>query len=92
MMQVIEFVKKHVGTYTPLLAGNSVYMDFLFLKVTILGSFTIDMWIPAFFQYVVSLNLYKEGATFFRKNTYHGYQLIFCLIANLLSSLPLMRI
>ncbi|OWM73573.1 hypothetical protein CDL15_Pgr026672 [Punica granatum] len=30
--QVIEFVKKHVGTYTPLLAGNSVYMDFLFLK------------------------------------------------------------
>ncbi|XP_065861511.1 oligoribonuclease isoform X1 [Euphorbia lathyris] len=30
--QVIEFVKRHVGTYTPLLAGNSVYMDFLFLK------------------------------------------------------------
>ncbi|CAH2041096.1 unnamed protein product, partial [Thlaspi arvense] len=30
--QVIEFVKRHVGTYTPLLAGNSVYMDFIFLK------------------------------------------------------------
>ncbi|KAK4764373.1 hypothetical protein SAY87_013811 [Trapa incisa] len=31
-MQVIEFVKKHVGTCTPLLAGNSVYTDFIFLK------------------------------------------------------------
>ncbi|MBA0679021.1 hypothetical protein Goari_010819 [Gossypium aridum] len=30
--QVIEFVKRHVGTYTPHLAGNSVYMDFIFLK------------------------------------------------------------
>ncbi|KAK6936918.1 Exonuclease, RNase T/DNA polymerase III [Dillenia turbinata] len=30
--QVVEFVKRHVGTYTPLLAGNSVYMDFMFLK------------------------------------------------------------
>ncbi|CAA3022328.1 oligoribonuclease-like [Olea europaea subsp. europaea] len=30
--QVLEFVKRHVGTYTPLLAGNSVYVDFLFLK------------------------------------------------------------
>ncbi|XP_076933497.1 oligoribonuclease-like [Bidens hawaiensis] len=30
--QVIEFVKKHVGTYTPMLAGNSVYVDFMFLK------------------------------------------------------------
>ncbi|XP_050220104.1 oligoribonuclease isoform X2 [Mercurialis annua] len=30
--QVIEFVKRHVGTHTPLLAGNSVYVDFLFLK------------------------------------------------------------
>ncbi|GKV08274.1 hypothetical protein SLEP1_g19931 [Rubroshorea leprosula] len=30
--QVIDFVKKHVGTYTPLLAGNSVYNDFIFLK------------------------------------------------------------
>ncbi|XP_034689084.1 oligoribonuclease [Vitis riparia] len=30
--QVIEFVKRNVGTYTPLLAGNSVYVDFLFLK------------------------------------------------------------
>ncbi|KAL5729369.1 hypothetical protein ACHQM5_002337 [Ranunculus cassubicifolius] len=30
--QVIEFVKKHVGTHTPLLAGNSVYVDFLYLK------------------------------------------------------------
>ncbi|KAL2316924.1 hypothetical protein Fmac_030800 [Flemingia macrophylla] len=30
--QVIEFVKKHVSAYTPLLAGNSVYVDFQFLK------------------------------------------------------------
>ncbi|KAL4311406.1 hypothetical protein GQ457_01G038100 [Hibiscus cannabinus] len=30
--QVIEFVKTNIGTYTPHLAGNSVYMDFLFLK------------------------------------------------------------
>ncbi|KAI8523379.1 hypothetical protein RHMOL_Rhmol13G0068800 [Rhododendron molle] len=30
--QVIEFVKRYMGTYTPLLAGNSVYTDFLFLK------------------------------------------------------------
>ncbi|MBA0874873.1 hypothetical protein Goshw_023371 [Gossypium schwendimanii] len=30
--QVIEFVKRNVGTYTPLIAGNSIYMAFLFLK------------------------------------------------------------
>ncbi|KAL6522327.1 hypothetical protein OROHE_016880 [Orobanche hederae] len=30
--QVIKFVKRHVGTYTPLIAGNSVYMDLLFLR------------------------------------------------------------
>lgn len=30
--EVIEFVRKHVGSVTPLLAGNSVYVDFLFLK------------------------------------------------------------
>ncbi|KAJ4724536.1 oligoribonuclease [Melia azedarach] len=30
--QVIEFVKRNVGTYQPLLAGNSVYVDFMFLK------------------------------------------------------------
>nr|XP_043609495.1 oligoribonuclease-like isoform X2 [Erigeron canadensis] len=30
--QVMEFVKAHVGTYTPLLAGNSIYVDFMFLK------------------------------------------------------------
>lgn len=30
--QVIDFVKKNVGTCMPLLAGNSVYVDFLFLK------------------------------------------------------------
>lgn len=30
--QVADFVKKHVHTYTPMLAGNSVYVDFLFLK------------------------------------------------------------
>uniref|UniRef100_A0A1D1Z113 Oligoribonuclease n=1 Tax=Anthurium amnicola TaxID=1678845 RepID=A0A1D1Z113_9ARAE len=30
--QVIDFVRKHVGSYTPLLAGNSVYVDLSFLK------------------------------------------------------------
>ncbi|EPS61028.1 hypothetical protein M569_13773, partial [Genlisea aurea] len=30
--QVVEFIKKHVGTYTPLIAGNSIYMDLLYLK------------------------------------------------------------
>ncbi|XP_011008387.1 PREDICTED: oligoribonuclease isoform X2 [Populus euphratica] len=30
--QVIGFVKRHVGTHTPLIAGNSVYVDLLFLK------------------------------------------------------------
>ncbi|KAJ6838660.1 oligoribonuclease [Iris pallida] len=30
--QVIEFVKEHIGPHTPLLAGNSIYVDFLFLK------------------------------------------------------------
>ncbi|XP_027330512.1 oligoribonuclease isoform X2 [Abrus precatorius] len=30
--QVIEFVKKYVGSYTPLLAGNSIYVDLQFLK------------------------------------------------------------
>ncbi|TKY57089.1 Oligoribonuclease protein [Spatholobus suberectus] len=30
--QVIEFVKRYVGSYTPLLAGNSIYVDFQFLK------------------------------------------------------------
>ncbi|XP_020226709.1 oligoribonuclease [Cajanus cajan] len=30
--QVIEFVKRHVSAYTPLLAGNSIYVDFQFLK------------------------------------------------------------
>lgn len=34
IMQVMEFVRRHVGTYSPLLAGNSVYVDFLFLKVS----------------------------------------------------------
>ncbi|KAM7277445.1 hypothetical protein ACFE04_019311 [Oxalis oulophora] len=30
--QVIDFVKKNTGNYTPQLAGNSVYHDYLFLK------------------------------------------------------------
>ncbi|KAH9625074.1 hypothetical protein KSS87_010564, partial [Heliosperma pusillum] len=31
--QVISFVKRHVGTtHRPLLAGNSIYVDFIFLK------------------------------------------------------------
>ncbi|PKA49262.1 Oligoribonuclease [Apostasia shenzhenica] len=30
--QVVEFVKNHVGSQTPLLSGNSVYVDFMFLK------------------------------------------------------------
>ncbi|XP_048428695.1 oligoribonuclease isoform X3 [Pyrus x bretschneideri] len=31
-VEVIEFVKRNIGTYQPVLAGNSVYVDFLFLK------------------------------------------------------------
>nr|XP_043636710.1 oligoribonuclease-like isoform X2 [Erigeron canadensis] len=30
--QVIDFVKRHVIGYTPLLAGNSVYVDLMFLQ------------------------------------------------------------
>ncbi|KAL0460396.1 UNVERIFIED_CONTAM: Oligoribonuclease [Sesamum latifolium] len=30
--RVVEFVKSNVGAYTPLIAGNSVYMDLLFLR------------------------------------------------------------
>uniref|UniRef100_A0A0E0CK71 Exonuclease domain-containing protein n=1 Tax=Oryza meridionalis TaxID=40149 RepID=A0A0E0CK71_9ORYZ len=30
--QVLDFVKKHVGSSPPLIAGNSVYVDLLFLK------------------------------------------------------------
>ncbi|KAJ4808164.1 Oligoribonuclease [Rhynchospora pubera] len=30
--QVLDFVKKHIGSQTPQLAGNSVYVDYLFLK------------------------------------------------------------
>ncbi|KAK9048254.1 hypothetical protein SSX86_032783 [Deinandra increscens subsp. villosa] len=29
---VIDFVKGHVSAYTPSLAGNSIYVDFMFLK------------------------------------------------------------
>ncbi|CAN4098644.1 unnamed protein product [Withania somnifera] len=30
--QVVEFVKRNIGTSTPMLAGNSIYTDLLFLK------------------------------------------------------------
>ena len=50
-VQVVEFVKKNVGTYTPLLAGNSVYMDFLFLKV----------WQSIFMCLYLSLNEITHG-------------------------------
>lgn len=30
--QVAEFVKKYIGSQTPLLAGNSIYTDYIFLK------------------------------------------------------------
>ncbi|CAN6278522.1 unnamed protein product [Urochloa humidicola] len=30
--QVLDFVRRHISSGTPLLAGNSVYVDFLFLK------------------------------------------------------------
>jgi hypothetical protein len=32
-LQVIDFVKKHIGSQKPQLAGNSNYVDYLFLKV-----------------------------------------------------------
>lgn len=39
IVQVIEFVRRHVGdNHTPLLAGNSVYTDYIFLKVYGYGS------------------------------------------------------
>jgi hypothetical protein len=31
---VLEFIRKYIGSATPLIAGNSVYMDLLFLKVS----------------------------------------------------------
>ncbi|KAJ0547669.1 putative oligonucleotidase [Helianthus annuus] len=37
---VIDFVKGHVSAYTPSLAGNSVYVDFMFLKVKICPFFS----------------------------------------------------
>ncbi|KAG2565447.1 oligoribonuclease-like isoform X1 [Panicum virgatum] len=30
--QVLDFIKRYIGSATPLIAGNSVYMDLLFLK------------------------------------------------------------
>lgn len=30
--QVVEFVKKNITTYTPMLAGNSIYTDLLFFE------------------------------------------------------------
>uniref|UniRef100_A0A0E0KNU6 Exonuclease domain-containing protein n=1 Tax=Oryza punctata TaxID=4537 RepID=A0A0E0KNU6_ORYPU len=30
--QVLDFIRKYIGSATPLIAGNSVYMDLLFLK------------------------------------------------------------
>ncbi|KAL5215097.1 hypothetical protein ABZP36_004249 [Zizania latifolia] len=30
--QVSDFIRRHIGSVTPLIAGNSVYMDLLFLK------------------------------------------------------------
>jgi hypothetical protein len=32
--QVLDFIKRYIGSATPLIAGNSVYMDLLFLKVS----------------------------------------------------------
>ncbi|KAG0493429.1 hypothetical protein HPP92_004423 [Vanilla planifolia] len=32
MSKVLAFVNRHVGTQTPLLAGNSIYVDLMFLK------------------------------------------------------------
>ena len=39
LLQVLNFVRLHIGdgTKQPLLAGNSVYVDLLFLRVSILG-------------------------------------------------------
>lgn len=32
--QVLDFMRRYIGSATPLIAGNSVYMDLLFLKVS----------------------------------------------------------
>ncbi|KAL9670301.1 hypothetical protein QQ045_007852 [Rhodiola kirilowii] len=45
--QVIKFVKEHIGDFTPLLAGNSVYVDLLFLKV-LFCAFTYSVCMLAF--------------------------------------------
>jgi hypothetical protein len=31
--QVLNFIRRYIGSANPLIAGNSVYMDLLFLKV-----------------------------------------------------------
>ena len=31
---MLDFIKRYIGSATPLIAGNSVYMDLLFLKVS----------------------------------------------------------
>ncbi|CAN4101136.1 unnamed protein product [Withania somnifera] len=36
--QVVEFVKRNIGTYTPMLAGNSIYTDLLFKFMPTLAS------------------------------------------------------
>jgi hypothetical protein len=32
--QVLDFIRRHIGSATPLIAGNSIYTDLLFLKVS----------------------------------------------------------
>ena len=34
IFQVLDFIKRYICSATPLIAGNSVYMDLLFLKVS----------------------------------------------------------
>lgn len=55
LLQVIEFVKKHVGSEKSLLAGNSVYVDFLFLKVA--RTWTVSSLFKAKQLHIVVINL-----------------------------------
>lgn len=43
--QVLDFIRGYVGSATPLIAGNSVYMDLLFLKVSKINNWLCSCWI-----------------------------------------------
>ncbi|KAF8655206.1 hypothetical protein HU200_061216 [Digitaria exilis] len=56
--QVLDFVMRHVSSGTPLLAGNSVYVDLLFLKVSMnsLESFFLSFFYCSSFSFTQHFN------------------------------------